>query len=198
MSEAFWASYALLWALVCAQALVLLGVMREIGRILLGSRGGVARDGVRVGARLPDFSFRVGGDERLLRETLDQPLSILLFTLANCPVCPQVIEMVERWAGRLDGVGAVTLVAGGDARDGVGSDSSTAGAVDAAVGRLLRVRASPFAFAVTSEGVVLAKGLLNRHRDIKRLLKRARERGWQNTTPGPAAVRAVGTATTST
>lgn len=72
------ASYALLWALVCAQALVLLGVMREIGRILLGSRGGVARDGVRVGARLPDFSFRVGGDERLLRETLDQPLSILL------------------------------------------------------------------------------------------------------------------------
>jgi hypothetical protein len=174
MSNTFWLSYGLLWALVVIQSLLLFALLREIGRIYIRQSDSVSRDGLSIGSVLPDIEVDAPRGRVSLPALLKEPYTLLLCALPDCPYCIPVVQAAERWSRHRANIGTLILVSGserGEYDEFEGVEVASGRPED--IRKQLRVRASPFVFVVGSDAEVLSKGLANNHRDIRQLLASA-------------------------
>lgn len=174
MSSMFWASYAALWLAVVVESVLLLALLREVGHVYLQRAGSTARDGLPIGEELPTVDVSADGP-RPLRDLIPHSgVTVLLYVLAGCPVCPEAVAAVAPWTARHSELHAVLLHAGPPRSDYAGLPIAE---IDPDVARAqLRLRVAPFALIVDANGRVVAKGLINRDSDVRRLLGEAQHR----------------------
>jgi hypothetical protein len=189
----FTVSYVLLWLLTAFQTFALLLVFREIGALYLVRREAFERDGPPLGKPLPTLvALTDRGEPRSLGD-VPAPVTAFVFAAFGCRLCPGVIDKLERWQERVRDLGVVVLAerAGGRslAAESLGEKSETWLLESGEMLRVLGVRATPYVVLVAANGVVLSKGLVNHHRDIRRLLEHAWDAAEVRTPVEQAAVR---------
>ena len=174
----FTLSYLLLWLVVAFESLVLVLVLRELGVLYLGRRESFERDGPQEGRPLPNLEARgYDGSLRTLRD-LPGEYRALLFGAGNCTLCRPAFEKFTRWSSRVTGLTTVMLMEGQAGATGSGPSENPDKRVwwirDGDAMKSFGVRVSPFAVIVDARGIVTAKGLVNHHADVKRLVREAR------------------------
>jgi hypothetical protein len=167
-------SYALLWALVVGESVLLLLMFRELGRIYLSQSSSFARDGVDVGSRVPDIGVRLGGRELALADALPgASFTVIVAARDDCPYCLDAARAVAEGISGADDVQAIVLMRGRVAP----AYHQLAGVAVAEVGERafarLRIRATPFGLVVSETGRVLSKGILNHSAHLTDLLEQA-------------------------
>jgi peroxiredoxin len=105
MSPVFYVSYALLWAIVAFQSLLLLGIVRTVyrrGDETVAAAAPVST-GALIGEPVPSFAaIDVAG--RAVDETsLPQTLSALLFVTPDCVTCMASLEEVAALRAKVEG-----------------------------------------------------------------------------------------------
>ena len=169
-----------MWVIVMFETLVLLLVFRELGLIYMTRREAFERDGPDLGARIPDVeavAFR--GGERGVSD-LPGPITAMVFGAFGCQLCAPAVHMIERWNAWIPGLNAVLVAEHSDLRTLPRDMTSLSSEVwivgKGEIKKKFGVRASPYVVVVDDRGTALAKGLVNHHRDINRLLSEARDR----------------------
>jgi hypothetical protein len=143
-------------AAVAALGLAVLALAREVGVLRLGASAG------RGALEIPEEGPPVGRLQPWAAATLHGPrvvLRLAVFTSEGCPLCRQLAPAVEHVAS--DPVLAVRIYDEGE---------------DAAVWRAAKVPGSPYAVALSLDGVTLAKGSFNTLAQLESILGTARER----------------------
>jgi AhpC/TSA family len=178
VSTAFYVSYGVLWVLVIVLSVLLLLVYRHFGMMALGTIQGVQRDGIPVGDAAPDITAtRPSGGETVLRPGSSGP-ALVVFASPDCEPCAVVLPYLNNFVGRSSAPEVITVVPGPATTAERMSDEyrliyecfaeDGSGAFDA-----YRVRVTPFAFVVGSDGRVLAKGLCSEPLMLRDLLAAA-------------------------
>lgn len=186
MSGAWLASYVALWAVVLLQGFVIFVLLRQLGVIYLGTAQGVARDGLPVGQRAPDFTATdLEGQAVSLADFRGLPL-LLIFGSPNCAPCRQLIPDLNLLAReRREEMRALFL-----SRGEVEQSRRFASELDVQVPVAThpdddlpdkyKARVTPFAFLIDGEGVIQAKGLANNREHLEMLLRTGREQAKQS------------------
>jgi hypothetical protein len=142
-------------AAVAALAVAVFALAREVGvlRLSAGSRGAleIPEEGPPVGSAQPWAAAVAGGPHKALR--------LAVFTSEGCPLCVQVAPAVDHVAA--DPLLSVRVF---DEHD------------DAPIWRAAGVPGSPYAIALSGEGVALAKGTFNSLGQLESVLATARMR----------------------
>ncbi len=171
------------WALVLLLGFLLLGTLRSIEWLrwrvdqleaTMPSR--VGRSGLRPGRKAPDFTLpSASGGEVSLHDFAGRRV-LVVFTQTGCGPCGEIIPELNR-VGR-DGV-QVLVVNRGDleatrqwvAETGAGCPVLAQEGLDLA--RRYEVFATPFAFLVNEQGVIVSKGIVGNPRHIAFVLSGA-------------------------
>lgn len=190
MSGPWLVSYIALWAVVLFQGVVIFLLLRQLGVIYLGTAQGVARDGLALGQRAPDFTLPdLDGRPTALANFRGRPL-LLVFGSATCAPCRTLIPDLNVFAReRRDGLRALFLCRGGaeEARRFANElDVQVPVAVhpDEQLPDQYKTRVTPFAFLIDGDGVIRAKGLANNREHLELLLRMAREHTDETAGPG--------------
>jgi methylamine dehydrogenase accessory protein MauD len=177
MSGVWLASYVVLWAVVLFQGLVIFILLRQLGLMYLGTARGVAHDGLALGESAPDFTLRgLKGQTISLADFRGLPL-VLVFGSPNCVPCRALVPDLNSFAReRSRDLHVLFLSRGGleDARRFAGESGlqvSTAIHPDDELANTYKVRVTPFAFLISSEGTIRAKGLANNREHLDMLLR---------------------------
>jgi thiol-disulfide isomerase/thioredoxin len=178
MSTAFYVSYGVLWVLVIVLSILLLLVYRHFGMMALGTIQGVQRDGIPIGESAPDITATTPSGRELVLKPGSEGPSLVLFASPECEPCAVVLPYLNNFVGRASAPELMTVVPGPAAvAERMGADHKLiyecyaedgSGAFDA-----YRVRVTPFAFVVGSDGRVLAKGLCSEPVMLRDLLAAA-------------------------
>ena len=173
-------SYAVLWAIVLFETLVLVLVFRELGLIYMARREAFERDGPELGAPIPNIEAVAFKGGRRGVEDLPGSMTALVFGAFGCQLCAPAVHTIERWTAWIPGLRAVLLAERRDLRTlprDMASLSSEVWIVGKGeIKRKFGVRASPYVVIVDERGTAIAKGLVNHHGDVNRLLSEARDR----------------------
>ncbi len=179
MSGAWLVSYAVLWAIVLFQGLVIFVLLRQLGIIYLGTAQGVARDGIAAGQRAPEFTLPdLAGGVVSLAGFRGRSL-LLVFGSTNCAPCRTLVPDLNEFARtRAADFGALFLIRGTPAEtqrfvDELDVQVPVALHNDEDLSDKYKTRVTPFAFVIDGEGVVRAKGLANNREHLDMLLKMA-------------------------
>jgi hypothetical protein len=176
MSSYFWISYALLWLLVVGIAVLVLMLLREIGRAYLNSdeqRADPNKTGPKLNTQVPRLPVRCGATESLLEEVVSEyPYSLVLVTKDNCPICPKAAAAVGGWTRRSQVVAGILLANPGEHPYHSEADYITVTAEHEVVEEALGIRFVPFGLLIDRSGRVLSKGIVNDEVDIDRLTSR--------------------------
>lgn len=190
MSGPWLVSYIALWTVVLFQGVVIFLLLRQLGVIYLGTAQGVARDGLPLGRRAPDFALPdLDGRPTSLAGFRGLPL-LLIFGSATCAPCRTLIPDLNVFAReRRDDLRVLFLCRGGvqEARRFAGEvDVQVPVAVhpDEQLPDQYKTRVTPFAFLVDGEGMIRAKGLANNREHLELLLRMAREHTDEAAGPG--------------
>lgn len=182
MSEAFWASYALLWVLVAVLTLLVLLLYRQFGLMFMPNKERLALAGRDLGSRAPDFELlAVDGAALHLSWGVTgggpQP-RFLLFAAPTCPLCARVWNAVETLALEWPMVEFVWIDGDGP---GVGEEHDARGSAPAgwlvtqspgeAAHSAMSVPGFPYGYTIAADGRVLAKGLVNDRSDVEHQLR---------------------------
>jgi hypothetical protein len=169
MSRPYLVSFVLLWLLVVGESALLFLLLRELGRIYLGSSASLERDGVPIGEELPAVPVTTAdGTEALPALVADDAYTLLLFVHPDCPHCPEAVRSVEAVTSREPELQAV--VVSHDNGRAAYSELSNLVVVEAdsdALSTDLGVRATPFAFVLDGSRKVVRKGVVNREADVR-------------------------------
>ncbi len=197
MSGPWLASYIALWAVVLFQGVVIFVLLRQLGLMYLGTAQGVARDGLAVGARAPDFTVAgLDGGEASLADFHGLPL-LLIFGSPNCAPCRGLVPDLNVFARERAGELRVLFLSRGSADEArrfaeeAGFDVPVAAHPDQTLPDEYKARVTPFAFLIDGEGVIRAKGLTNNRDHLEMLLRMAARHARPS---GPAASRNGATA----
>jgi methylamine dehydrogenase accessory protein MauD len=177
--EALAASQVLLWVLVLALGLLVLALLRQVGRL----HDRIAPVGALVGAEQPavgdrapvyelrDWSGRVrkvGGIHPQGRRTL------LLFVSPTCPVCKELLPVSESLCAS---EGLDRVLASDGPREEHAAFVARHGLANAPyvlsgeLGRAYQVGRLPHAVLLDAEGVVRARGLVNQREHLESLVE---------------------------
>ena len=176
MSTGFWISYGLLWILVVFGSLLIVGLFREIGRAYLSESDSLYRDGHAPGTDLSDVTVRLDGRTESLSGLVDERrLTFVLSVLPSCEVCVPALEETIADPFVKSSATVVVLVADEHPHEyeSFRDRATVAHLPQREVGRLLRIRAYPFAFVLDHEGIVRAKGPMFGSRAASGLLRDA-------------------------
>ncbi|HET9849853.1 MAG TPA: TlpA disulfide reductase family protein [Candidatus Dormibacteraeota bacterium] len=163
MSMLFYVSYAALWILLVATALLLLLLYRHFGLMALGTVEGVQRDGLPLGEEAPPLSGVTSDGKNVQWSPLHGP-KVLLFGAPGCGPCAKILPYFNALQGLHRDLDMTVFVAG-PAQNAEALmakyDLSTRCIADDgsdAFGRF-RVRVSPFGFVLGADGRIRSKGL---------------------------------------
>jgi len=167
------AAVSLLWCVTVAQGLFLFALYRQVGVTLLKRAEAIARDGPRLGSRLP---FEVGSalsDHWPVAATQ----IVIVFARPACIACKALWPQLQDFTKSRGGLSAVIIMGGADAdaaakyaRDN-GLDYPVLADPRERFFDACAVRVSPFAVLTDANSGVNGKGLVN-HAEHLRLLFR--------------------------
>jgi methylamine dehydrogenase accessory protein MauD len=179
MSGPWLISYVVLWAVVLFQGVVIFVVLRQLGQMYLGTAQGVARDGLAVGERAPDFTLpNVEGGLISLSGSL--PL-LAVFGSPSCAPCRGLIPDLNAFARERRGELNVLFLSRGDVEENrrfaAELDVRVPLAIlsDGALADRYKARVTPFAFVIDADGIVRAKGLANNRDHLETLARMAKD-----------------------
>jgi hypothetical protein len=136
---------------VLLEAVVLVGVLRHLGSVLL--RMGPETYGAVEGGPA------IGEDAR---EVLESPPGVVLFVSPGCPLCEPIVARLGAFRKSYPKLTVVPVVVGADARDRAFSTKVEGAKPDLdGVYRRWNVPGTPFAVAVGADGRVVARGVVN-------------------------------------
>ena len=181
MIEFLIVSNILLWLIMVAGAILLLGLTRQVG--LLHERsaplGALVTDhGPDIGEKSPVFnvmdyygkSIQIGG------QSVNGKASLMLFMSPNCPMCNRVLPTVKL-LGKEEDLDVV-LISDGERGD---HDrflekhpqlvESIPYVVSSTIGMQLQVGKIPYAMLLDHEGTIRAKGLVNTREHLESLVE---------------------------
>jgi len=176
MSGAWLVSYIVLWGVVFFQGVLIFLLLRQLGVMYLGTAQGIARDGLAVGKRAPDFTVPdLEGRPLTLSQFRGRSL-LLVFGAANCKPCQNLMPDLNAFAeehrdqlsalylSRSEPDAARQFVLDHDVRVPVAVHP------DETLMDRYEARVTPFAFIIDGDGVVRAKGLANTREHLEMLL----------------------------
>jgi peroxiredoxin len=178
MSSIFLVSYASLWILSMAEALLVFLLYRHFGIVALGTIEGVQRDGLAIDTEAPPFAAVTSDGVPIRWHPVEGRQSLLLFASPDCQPCADILPRIAALVPERPDLAVVAVVAGPQeiARrlaekfeanyECLADDGS--GAFD-----LYRVRVTPFAFIVDGSGRIKSKGLCNSPDRLQQLLMSA-------------------------
>lgn len=199
MSGPWLASYIALWAVVLFQGAVIFLLLRQLGVMYLGTAQGVARDGLPVGAKAPDFTVEsMEGRSVSLADFRGLPL-LLVFGSPNCRPCRQLVPDLNVFASEQREALSVLFLSRGEPEETrrfaseVDIQVPMASHPDESLPEAFKARVTPFAFLLDGEGVVQAKGLANNRSHLDMLLRSAAGERGETSRNGAAADEALAT-----
>lgn len=188
MPGIFYVSYVTLWLLMIVQGILLLLVYRHFGLMLMGKLEGVERDGLPVGARVaPVRGVTEEGD---VVEWMPKPsrLHLVAFVSADCNHCAQVLPSIAQLGDERADIDITLLTRGSreaaaQLSKKIGTSTSVVCLADPAGSAYegFRVRVTPFAFLIGTEGRVRAKGLCDNVEKLQGILSAAKTSGGNST-----------------
>jgi methylamine dehydrogenase accessory protein MauD len=180
MPVIFYVSYVAMWVLLLVIGILVLLLYRHFGLMALGTVDGIRRDGLPVGTRVPSISgITAQGEVKEWIPSTTHP-SLLAFVSPDCGPCAAILPFINQLVlshRELD----IVLLASGSQRSASQlvekfllsdtilclTDNGT-GIADS-----YRVRVTPFAFIIGTDGRVLAKGLCDNKVRLEQLLQAA-------------------------
>lgn len=172
-------SYGVLWLVVLANTLLLVLLYRQVGLVYLGGRGRANLGGVAAGHPAPAFTTETlaGGPEVVAWSNTQKPRWLLLFALPSCPICEELVpdfatlerELSESYEFRWVERRAMSETA--ESNTGRGLDSFRL--TESTTFERLDIRASPFAYIVGNDGIVLERGLINSIAEMRDMIRKA-------------------------
>ena len=181
MSGAWLISYIALWAVVLFQGAMIFLLLRQLGLMYLGTAQGIARDGLPVGQRAPDFDVaNLEGRSVSLADFRGLPL-LLIFGSPTCTPCRHLIPDLNAFAHEQKENLRVLFLSRGEAEDTrrfaseFGVQVPVAVHPDETLPDKYKARVSPFAFLIDGDGIIRAKGLANNRDHLQILLRAANE-----------------------
>ncbi|MGB2695890.1 MAG: redoxin domain-containing protein [Dehalococcoidia bacterium] len=181
MSGPWLASYIALWAIVLIQGAVIFLILRQLGLMYLGTAQGVARDGLAVGKRAPQFTATgLAGETVALGDFQSAPL-LLVFGSPNCSPCKNLIPHLNVFAAERADDLRVLFLSRGEVEDARRFASEhnievpVAAHPDDALPDRFQARVTPFGFVIGMDGLILAKGLVNTREHLDMLVHMAGE-----------------------
>jgi peroxiredoxin len=177
MSTLFYVSYVALWLLLLCQGLLIFLLYRHFGLAALGTLEGVQRDGLQVGEVAPAITGVTADGTTTTWAPGQGRNDLLVFASANCGPCAAVLPTVNHLSKATNGhrIGVTAIVAGQQedaaalARKFAVQFPCLAEAGSGAADRY-RVRVTPFAFVIGTDGRILAKGLCSDAERLRELL----------------------------
>jgi methylamine dehydrogenase accessory protein MauD len=180
MMDALIVSNVLLWILVCALALVVVALTRQIGllheRVAPVGALAVAR-GPKVGERVDELevedvdgrAVRIGGADRAHRKTL------LFFLSPTCPVCATLLPTLQRMVAARPDVRLVYASDGTrDEHEAFRNEKGLRSAeyvLSRELGLRFEVSKLPYAVLLDERGTIRAKGLVNTREHVESLFE---------------------------
>lgn len=178
MDALFYLSYAALWLLLLIEGMLLVLLYRHIGVQALGTADGVQRDGLPIGEIAPPLSGVTSTGERIAWAQRPERPQLLLFVAPECAPCARILPYAKHLGAAAHNQVGLTMLA------------VVAGQPDAAAQLVekfalpfpclaeegtgtadrYRVRVTPFAFVIGTDGRVLAKGLCDNPTKLRDLL----------------------------
>ena len=180
MSLVWVTSTVLLWAFVLLLGFLLLGALRTIEwlrwrveQLEATTPSRVGRGGLRPGKKAPDFTLpSTSGAEISLHDYRGRTV-LLVFTQTGCGPCGQIVPELNRL--KRDGVEILVVNRGN--LDQTRQFAAQTGArcpvlahEGLALARRYEVFATPFAFLVNEQGVIVSKGIVGHPRYIRFVL----------------------------
>jgi thiol-disulfide isomerase/thioredoxin len=182
VSVAFFASYAVLWALVIFLSALVLLVYRHFGLQAMGTFEGVSRTGLRIGEEAPPVSGNSREGPGVTLWITPERTSLLVFVSSGCRPCEAIVPDLNLIASRLQTPDIAAITTNNDdlaafdlkylpqfpvlSDEGVGT------------ARAFKVRATPFAFVIGTTGRVLGKAVISDRAKLITLLTAGGLEGW--------------------
>lgn len=179
MIEFLIVSNILMWLVMVAGAILLLGVTRQVG--LLHERsaplGAMVTDrGPDIGEKAPVFNVLDINDQpvQIGGQSVDGKASLMLFMSPNCPMCNKVLPAFKSLAREEDL--DIVLISDGEREDHerflkehpLGSVPYV---VSSTIGMKLQIGKIPYAVLLDHEGAIKAKGLVNTREHLESLVE---------------------------
>lgn len=182
MSGTWFISYLTLWILVVLLAIIVLGLVRQLGIIylrlgpdqnLLATTGGL-----ELGKPAPNFeAYEITHTRRITLDDLKGKSCILVFVSPSCSPCkelmPHLKEFQQSWNGKIN----LVIFCQGDiqlSKDFIDSYNLRSALIidkDGKLSETFLVRATPFAYRLDKESVVRKRGIVNNRSGLEELLE---------------------------
>jgi methylamine dehydrogenase accessory protein MauD len=170
MNTFFLISNILLWAAVLATGFLLLGTLRSLGlvnwrldQLELTRPSRLGREGLKVGKKAPAFTLPSAGGGAMSLADLAGRKVLLVFTQSGCGPCHDIAPELNRLHD--NGKYQVLVVNNGEEDDTckwaaeVKARFTVLGQAKFAVSKRYEVFATPFAFLIDEQGVIVSKGI---------------------------------------
>jgi hypothetical protein len=173
-------SYIVLWVLVLALAMFSISASKKPKRVLPASNTGLP-----VGVPFPDFKIKsVVKEVPFELVNAQRKETIILFSSSMCPICNTVYPLLPMAEKRFDLLSKIIMEGlDGDEVGSIAEKVKTAG-IQPPVYSLtptmrvdVKLEGFPFAYFLSADGRVLAKGVVNTIADIELLISEGRRAG---------------------
>jgi methylamine dehydrogenase accessory protein MauD len=179
-------SVALLWVVALLLGFLLLGALRALGllswrleQLEATTPKRLGRDGLRLGKKAPDFTLpSTEGKAVSLHDFVGRKV-FLVFTQSGCSPCKIIVPELNRIGSAVQ----VLVVNKGDLETTrrwsteVGALFPVLAQEKFSISKKYEVFATPFAFLIEANGVIVSKGIINNRQHIRYVLSGARTPG---------------------
>ncbi|PLR77934.1 methylamine dehydrogenase [Bacillus sp. V3-13] len=174
MSTIFLTSYIVLWLLVVPLVILNLILFRQLGIMVMGTARGVNESGIPIGKKLPYFeSEELDGVKWNLGQELGKP-SLFLFISPRCNECKKILPDFLKISSMYNVSPILVIFAdkveAAEYINKIGFKGRSL-SISHEQALPLDVSATPFAYAINSDGIVQEKGLVNTQGHIERYVK---------------------------
>ncbi|MEX0788924.1 MAG: TlpA disulfide reductase family protein [Anaerolineales bacterium] len=182
MSGIWLVSFAALWILFGVMAIVLLGLVRQIGliQLRLGPESELlsTKEGLQYGTNAPNFEARdlLDGKRNFGLQTLKGKPIILVFFSPSCSACLELAPHLADFHRSFKGKVNVALISRSSPRSILETVATfklkmpVAADEAGSISRDYMVRATPFAYRMDAMGIVRRRGIVNTFDDLEGLL----------------------------
>ncbi|MFZ3591776.1 methylamine dehydrogenase [Bacillus sp. DJP31] len=174
MNTLFIISYIILWLLIVPLIILNLVLFRQLGIMVMGTARGINDSGVPIGKKLPFFeSYNLEGVRWNLGNEVGKP-SLFLFVSPRCTECKKILPDFIKITS-IYKVNPILFIFAEkeEAREYIKKIGYKGQSliISHEQAMSLDVSATPFAYAIDSEGIVKEKGLVNTYGHIEKYVK---------------------------
>lgn len=172
---------AVLTLFVVIQGIAVVGILRRVSVVLEQAEdvlrsAGKGPGGLEPGAELPEFEGLLIDGSQFTETMLVGRASVILFMSRNCPACQALVGDLQGRDTSLLREHVVVVV--GDSEYAAALADATALTVvtqhERSIAERFESKATPQAFAIAPDGVIVGKGIPNRFESLRQLVLLAR------------------------